>query len=249
MPGMEGGEPHGESKEKLAHPWEQTKDLTALARTVGPSVNTLQTLQESAADERPRALLFEGPKPSEPLFRTKLGAASEHPDESTEHPKEFDANLGAGGESRGGREDFGVTEARRDLREAQSEITVIIRELDGLGAGERAVVAEVSGDLAALDRLLTAVAELLAAGQAVPAGLAVSVMVRAELAQEAAKDAADHAAGELKSVLERVLTRLGRVGRKLLSMNLHLLPVKEWSLGGEVSALFVKGSINVTFGE
>lgn len=70
-----------------------------------------------------------------------------------------------------------------------------------------------------------------------------------EIAQEAAKDAAKHADGELSAVLERVLRRLGRAGRRLLSMDLHLLPVKERTLGGEVSTLFVKGSISVTFGE
>jgi hypothetical protein len=32
-------------------------------------------------------------------------------------------------------------------------------------------------------------------------------------------------------------------------MNLHLLPVKEWSLGGKVSAPFVTGQISVTFGK
>ncbi len=78
--------------------------------------------------------------------------------------------------------------------------------------------------------------------------LAVSVTVRVELAQEAAKEAETRADSELRSVLEDVLRRLRRVGRKLLSMNVHLFPVKEWSLGGEVSALFVKGSISVTFG-
>jgi hypothetical protein len=74
------------------------------------------------------------------------------------------------------------------------------------------------------------------------------LMVRVELAQAAARDAAEVADEELKGVHERVLRRLGRVGRKLLSMNLHLLPVREWTLGGEVSALFVKGTISVTFG-
>jgi hypothetical protein len=46
-----------------------------------------------------------------------------------------------------------------------------------------------------------------------------------------------------------ILGKLGRVGQRLLSMNLHLLPVKEWSLGGEVSVPFFKGSISVTFGK
>jgi hypothetical protein len=32
-------------------------------------------------------------------------------------------------------------------------------------------------------------------------------------------------------------------------MKLHLFPVKEWSMGGEMSALFAKGSISVTFGK
>jgi hypothetical protein len=70
-----------------------------------------------------------------------------------------------------------------------------------------------------------------------------------ELAQESAQDAARRADEELSGVLDKVLRRLGRAGRKLLSMNLQLLPVKEWSLGGEVSALFVKGSVSVTFGK
>ena len=60
-----------------------------------------------------------------------------------------------------------------------------------------------------------------------------------EIAQEAANDAAKHAYEELSAVLERVLRRLGRAGRRLLSMDLHLLPVKERTLGGDVSTLFV----------
>ena len=82
-----------------------------------------------------------------------------------------------------------------------------------------------------------------------PPGLAVSVTVRVELVQEAAKRAEEHADKELKGVLEQVLNNTRGAGRKLLSMNLHLFPVKEWTLGGEVSALFLKGTISVTFGK
>ena len=89
----------------------------------------------------------------------------------------------------------------------------------------------------------------MAGGQPVSARLAVSATLHVEMSQEAAQEAAEQADGELSGILERVLGKLGRAGRKLLSMNLHLLPVKEWSLGGEVSALFVKGSISVTFGK
>jgi hypothetical protein len=69
------------------------------------------------------------------------------------------------------------------------------------------------------------------------------------MVREAAENAAGQADGELRRVLEGVLGKLPKVGQELLSMSLHLFPVREWSLGGEVSALFVKGSISVTSGK
>ena len=40
-----------------------------------------------------------------------------------------------------------------------------------------------------------------------------------------------------------VLKKTPVVGRRLLSMNLHLFPVKEWKLGGKASVMFLKGTI------
>jgi hypothetical protein len=45
-----------------------------------------------------------------------------------------------------------------------------------------------------------------------------------------------------------VLKKTPVIGRRLLSMNLHLFPVKEWKLGGEASVMILKGTIEVTFG-
>ncbi|MBV9451015.1 MAG: hypothetical protein JO345_34520 [Streptosporangiaceae bacterium] len=140
-------------------------------------------------------------------------------------------------------------EVKRDLREAKQYVELIILDLAQVGTSEQDVVAEVREEAESLLRSLKMVQSLLAAQQSVPSGLAGAVIFRVELVREAAQDAADHAHGELAKVLERVLKRLGRVGRRLLSMNLQLLPVREWSLSGELSALFVRGSISVTFGK
>jgi hypothetical protein len=149
----------------------------------------------------------------------------------------------------GGGDEFRVEEAHRDLDQSWDEVKEIIERLDNLDDEQKARVTEVTDELATLNRLLGVIAEFMAKGRPVPAGLAVSVTLRVEMARGATKDAADHADGELKKTLEQILGRLRWIGQKLLSMNLHLLPVKEWSLGGEVSALFVTGQISVTFGK
>ena len=78
--------------------------------------------------------------------------------------------------------------------------------------------------------------------------LAVSVAVRVEMVQDAGTKAEEHAHAELKETLMEVLKKTPVVGRRLLGMNLHLFPVKEWKLGGEASVMFLKGTIEVTFG-
>ena len=100
-----------------------------------------------------------------------------------------------------------------------------------------------------LARLLELIQGRMAGGQRVQARLAVSAVLHVEMSQEAAQEAAKHAEGELSGTLERVLRRLGWAGRKLLSMNLHLLPVKEWTLEGEMSVAVLKGRVSVTFGK
>jgi hypothetical protein len=154
-----------------------------------------------------------------------------------------------GGSAGEGEEAFGVTEARSDLGRARSEVRLNIQDLTGLSSSDDAKTEAVIAETRALNRLLEAIDKLLAGGQPVPAGLAVSVTVRVEMMQDAARQAAEHADAELKGVLKRVLERIPKIGREILSMNLHLFPVKEWKLGGEVSAFFVKGTIEVTFGK
>ena len=148
-----------------------------------------------------------------------------------------------------GGSDFRITEAREDLDQAQNALNGIISELDRLDDMQKEMAAELRTDTATLQRLLQLVAAVLASGKSVSPGLAVSVSVRVEMAQEAAKEAANKADGEWKRLLEQVLEKLGRIGRALLSMNIHLLPIKEWSVSGEASALIVKGNIKVTFGK
>ncbi len=147
-----------------------------------------------------------------------------------------------------GGEDFQAKEAFSNLTEAQNGAERITQELGSLSDQNKAVAAEVIDETETLSRLLKAVNDLLASGQPVPPGLAVSVTVQVELVQEAAKRTEERADEELKGILQSILDRAGWIGRKLLSMNLHLFPVKEWTLGGEVSALIVKGKISVTFG-
>jgi hypothetical protein len=145
-------------------------------------------------------------------------------------------------------ESFQAREADRDLNEARQEIHESKEALNKLSGSNKAKVAGVIAETDTLDRLLKAINELLSKGQPVPPGLAVSVTVRVELVQEAARQTADHADKDLQVTLKQVLEKTRMAGQKLLSMNLHLFPVKEWQLGGEVSALFVKGTISVTFG-
>lgn len=128
---------------------------------------------------------------------------------------------------------------------AIAQVRDITVELRLVTDDDKPKVAELSDEVASLGRPLELIEGRMAGGQPVSARLAVSATLHVEMSQEAA----EQADGELSGILERVLGKLGRAGRKLLSMNLHLLPVKEWSLGGEVSALFVKGSISVTFGK
>ena len=85
-------------------------------------------------------------------------------------------------------------------------------------------------------------------GRDVPDGLTVVAMVQGQVTQGTAKDAADLADGETKALLKWVLGKLGRIGDRLMSMNLHLLTVKEWSLEAGVNLGVAQGSISVTFG-
>lgn len=147
-----------------------------------------------------------------------------------------------------GEEAFRSTAARIDLEQAQQEVKRNIEDLNGLSASNKDLAAEVMTETRTLSGLLGEIHELLSRGQEVPPGLAVSVTVRVELVQDAAMQAGEHADTELKGVLKQVLERTPKVGRKLLSMNLHLFPVKEWKLGGAVNAGFAKGTIEVTFG-
>jgi hypothetical protein len=148
-----------------------------------------------------------------------------------------------------GGSDFRITEAREDLTRAQTALNDIISELDRLDDMQKEMAAELRTDTERLQELLQLVAADLASGKSVSLGLAVSVSVRVEMVQEAAKEEANKADGECKRLLEQVLQKLGQIGRALLSMNIHLLPIKEWSVSGEASALIVKGNIKVTFGK
>jgi hypothetical protein len=145
------------------------------------------------------------------------------------------------------KEPFQASETDSDLEQAQVEVTRNIQKLNSLSEPNKVAAAEVITETAALNRLITKINELLSSGQPVPPGLAVSVTVRVELVQEAVKQATKHADAELKGILQQVLEGTQKVGRKLLIMFLHRFPVKEWTLGGEVSALLVKGTISVTF--
>jgi hypothetical protein len=201
-----------------------------------------------------RRRLSAGPASPKATSASAASAASRDPEEDREVRADgFDRGVKDEGLPGGG-DEFRVEEAHRDLDQAWNEVKKVIERLDSLGEEqldqeEKARVAEVTDELATLNRLLGVIAEFMAKGRPVPAGLAVSVTVRVEMARGATRDAADHADGELKKTLEQILRKLRWIGQKLLSMNLHLLPVKEWSLGGEVSALFVTGQISVTFGK
>jgi hypothetical protein len=144
--------------------------------------------------------------------------------------------------------DFQATEADTDLREARQEINASIEALNKLSGPNTTKASGVKVEAETLRRLLEEISKSLSERQPVSAGLAVSVTVRVELVQEAAGRAADHADTELTETLKEVMAKTRTAGKKLLSMNLHLFPVKEWQLAGEVSALFAKGSITVTFG-
>jgi hypothetical protein len=140
-------------------------------------------------------------------------------------------------------------ESLTDAAGALRLVVAILTDLNNLGDREKAKVVDLVDDLDALNRDLVLVIGRLENGQSVSPELAVSATARVEMARATAQDAAENADGQLKGLLERIFRKLGRVGQKLLSMNLHLLPVREWTLSGEASALFVKGSISVTFGK
>jgi hypothetical protein len=130
-----------------------------------------------------------------------------------------------------------------------AQVREITDELRLVSDDDKPMVAELSDEVASLARLLELIEGRIVGGQRVPERLAFSATLHVEMSQEAAQEAAEHAEGELSRTLGRVLRRLGWAGRKLLSMNLHLLPVKEWTLEAEVSAVVLKGRISVTFGK
>jgi hypothetical protein len=168
-----------------------------------------------------------------------------------EQPEEYSHGESADGwekadEEESGGGDVGTDAASHDLRDAQILVEVILKDLAGADGGE--LVREARSEVASLGQLLGLVSgQLKKVGTS--ANLVVSVIVHVEMTRKAVQEAADRADGKLKEILEGVLRKLGKVGDKLLSMSLHLFPVREWSLAGEVSALFVKGSISVTFGK
>jgi hypothetical protein len=184
-----------------------------------------------------------------------LSEASDHPgpgsggeDSRTESPEsgaDLQGESAEGGEKPGG-EDVGADAASHDLREAQIVVEVILKDLAGADGGE--LVREARTEVESLYQLLGLVSGQLKKG-GTSANLVVSVIVHVEMTRKAVQEAADRADGKLKEILKGALRKLGKVGDKLLSMSLHLFPVREWSLAGEVSALFVKGSISVTFGK
>jgi hypothetical protein len=165
--------------------------------------------------------------------------------ESRDRPPEESAES-SGPRSSG--EDFRGNEAATDLREAQKIIRVIIDLVPVDGPG-KAVTLEVRVEADAVARLLDGIAGVLASGGSPSAGQVCAVILRVEMLQASAEEAVRHADGDVKEVLEKVLGKIPMIGQKLVSMSLHLFPVKEWSLGCEVSAVLVKGSISVTFGK
>jgi hypothetical protein len=175
--------------------------------------------------------------------------------ESAERPRgeSGDGSRGESAEGRGpksGADDVRGDEASSELRDAVSIVVVISEVLAGVDGGQKAVVlSDVIKEVASLLRRLADMADRLEKGGSISAGQACSVVLQVEMVREGVKEEAEKADPELRKVLEGVLRKLGRVGQKLLSMSLHLFPVREWSLGGEVSALFVKGRISVTFGK
>jgi hypothetical protein len=144
---------------------------------------------------------------------------------------------------------FQFREARRDLANAHARVREVMSQLDSISGQGGAAVAEVQVQIDELDRLLGQIAQMLDSGRPVSAGVAAAATVQVELLEADISDAAKDADETVKGVLTRVLSKLGWVGRQLLKMNLHLFPVKEWTVGGEANALFLKGTISVTFGK
>lgn len=165
--------------------------------------------------------------------------------ESGDRPGEESAE--APGPPSGG--DVRGDEAGTDLREAQEIIRVVVIELIPVDGPGKAVTLEVRAEADAVARLLAGIAGVRQSGGSPSAGQVCAVFLRVEMLQASAEEAVRHADGDVKEVLEKVLGKIPMIGQKLVSMSLHLFPVKEWSLGCEVSAVLVKGSISVTFGK
>jgi hypothetical protein len=74
------------------------------------------------------------------------------------------------------------------------------------------------------------------------------MLMQAQIIEEEAKDAASHVNGESQEWLKNLLKKIPLVNKRLASLGLHTMPVKEWTLTGKVSTVFVGGDISVTFG-
>jgi hypothetical protein len=135
---------------------------------------------------------------------------------------------------------FHQTEARQDLADARREVADIKGDL-GRIRGDETIVVVIRAEVNGLDRQLQQAQHELETGSGVSTGLAASLTIQVELAQVATRDAAETADDELRGILVQILQRLGRIGRKLLSMNLHLLPVKEWTVGRRGEWVFREG--------
>jgi hypothetical protein len=142
-----------------------------------------------------------------------------------------------------------IREARRDLKDAQHEVTDILRRIDGLEEFQRIKIADFRSQVDAINRVLQRMDELLEHGSAVSGNMIVSATVQTQIANEVGTSdlSSADADGPLKQILEKCLGRLKFVGPRLLSMNLHLFPLKEWTLSGEFNVAILKGTISLTF--
>jgi hypothetical protein len=143
-----------------------------------------------------------------------------------------------------------VTELLGDTREGINEL---IREHESAiaqTAGLAQAIDRLTAAVDALTRTVAALMEELKAGRSAGSLGAVAV-IQKPVADSAAEEAVSAAAsaGVVQRALRAIVAKLDRIGEWLWSMIIHLVTIREWSLGGKMKIPGIaEASINVTFG-
>jgi hypothetical protein len=277
MPGNEGGGGPGVSRERggygkphkepaeVAPPEnrllrsESAEDLGALTGRLGPGGRTGEVSPEQVERGR-RARRYRDPVDGPHGGGEQPGSEGLGEQPGSEGRGERPRRNGEpGGEAGGG----GYRPAEEALRAGEVAAEVLREAHEGVNDLRREHWAEVDqtpGLAEAIDRLTAAVDALsrtvaalieeLKAGRGGGSLAAVAVMQK-PVADGAAEEAVSAAAsdGAVQRALRVILGKLKRAGEWLWSMIIHLVTIREWSVGGEVGLPgFGKARLTVTFG-